>query len=153
MKYFRLFLWIIGLTVIFSCTTNNVANAQGMDFRILASGSYGGISTKSHQLVSDENTYKKISAELYKNVFPAPSLVYSPDKSYIFITFGQKNSGGLDYEITKVTSSGNKIQVYLKSLHKNVKSGEMNVTMAIANPYIIIEINKTQSKEVELIQE
>lgn len=123
-KVIHSILLFICILFIMNCHTvkQNTSINSCINFRIIESGAYGGFSYPFHMLVKNK-------------------------KDYIFITFGEKSSGGLEYSVQKVERKNQSIIVKLQTIREN---GTLLSTDAIATPYIIAEIEKTNSNNVYL---
>ncbi|MGM5629303.1 protease complex subunit PrcB family protein [Apibacter raozihei] len=120
------------------------------EYTIIDSGDYGDISEYSETVISDKSKYDALFTRLKQNQYPIEYPEFNPDKSYIFITFGKQNSGGLDFQLEKVEPKEGKIVV---TLHSKSFNGPTISTMAIALPYMVIEINKTLSTELLILKQ
>lgn len=152
MKLFNIAYFALLLSAIFLFADCQTVKKSGSDksyinFRIIESGAYGGISTPSHRFINNKQAFDSLFHELHKNIYPNPLMEYSPKKDYIFITFGEKSSGGLDYSISKIENSNHTLIVTLQRVQKQEPSFS---TDAIASPYIVAEIDKTHSNKVDL---
>ncbi|MDR3272702.1 MAG: protease complex subunit PrcB family protein [Flavobacteriaceae bacterium] len=124
-------------------TEKTIMENTAMDFKVLSSGAYGGIENIVNQLVNDEVEYNRLFSQVAARRFPVEYPEYQESKSYVFIAFGKKSSGGLNYETSNVEQNGENLVVTLKLKPKSRFS-----TMAIAFPYIVLEINKTVAKSL-----
>jgi len=140
------------LLTIASCSTpmaqnnlpeKNIMENTDIDFKVLSSGAYSGMEDAVQQLVNDETSYQQLFSKIMANRFPAKYLEYQDSKTYLFITFGKKSSGGLDYEVSKVEQNSGNLVVTLKRKPKSRFS-----TQAVACPYIVLEINKTDATKL-----
>lgn len=152
MKLFNIAYFALLLSAIFLFADCQTVKKSGSDksyinFRIIESGAYGGISTPMHQLINNKQDFDSLFYELHKDIFPTPLMEYSPKKDYIFITFGEKSSGGLDYSINKIEEINHVLIVTLQRIQKQEPSFS---TDAIATPYIVVETDKTNSNKVDL---
>lgn len=142
-------LLFICILFIMNCHTvkQNTSINSCINFRIIESGAYGGFSYPFHMLVKNKKDFDSLFTEFHKNVFPIVHRKYSPKKDYIFITFGEKSNGGLEYSVHKVERKNQSIIVKLQTIQEN---RTLLSTDAIATPYIIAEIVKTNSNNVYL---
>ncbi|WP_130733651.1 protease complex subunit PrcB family protein [Flavobacterium sp. J27] len=112
-------------------------------YDVMYSSEYGGNDTFGYFVIEDKNGYEKELIKLnLSNEIPLLEDDFFAKNTVLFLYLGQKNTGGYAIGVDKLEIlDNNKLIIYTKITHP--KKGE-NVTMAITNPFSIIQIPKSK---------
>lgn len=131
---------------LFSCSS--VKKLDTDEYLVLLSGQYGGSEKFSKAIIDNNNDLANEISNL-----PIDEADYSKflnidfkTKNVLLLHLGQKNTGGYSISIAKIEQKGELLTVYYKI--NSPKPGE-NVTMALTNPFIMVELPKTKEVEVK----
>lgn len=121
---------------IFSCGTRNKAaksaTYQTDLFSTLVSAEYFGRETETNLVIQTQADLKSLYQSVGKE--DAPMVDFSKSK-VIALFLGTKNTGGYSVLVDRVEEEQGKLVVY-----KKVTRPEGMATMAITNPFVIVEI-------------
>lgn len=143
MKKLLLTVLTLGL---FACSTTNKLGAN--DYTVLLSREYGGNETFSKAIIDNTNDFANEISNLSidESEYSKFLNIDFKTKNVLLLHLGQKNTGGYSIKINKIEQKGDFLTVYY-SVNKP-KPGE-NVTMALTNPFIMVELPKTKEVEVK----
>lgn len=111
----------------------------------LNTGVNGGFTTKTNQVITDEDELKKawkIAFKNYMKVGDAPEVDFNKNV-VLLVAMGEKNSGGYSIKVEKVVSSNLSTIV---SVVETVPGKNCNVTSALTYPYQFVQIEKPKTE-------
>lgn len=124
--------------LVFACNSmknsNQNKDSKSSLYTQLYSSAYQGRETESNVVVHNQDELNALFKSVNSNTFPKVDFTKN-QVAALFI--GTRNTGGYNVFIDRVEEDGNQILIY-KKIEK--PSGEM-VTMALTNPFIIVEIH------------
>lgn len=140
----RILLSGLAAVMLTSCSINVLNNATispGIAFEVLKQETYGGLETKSEQVITSQQQLNDLYKSLGWNNVPS---VDFKKNNVVALFMGQKSTGGYSISVRKVTVEGNAATVYIKT---TVSEGM--ATMALTAPYTIAIIPKTNEVFIE----
>jgi putative ABC transport system substrate-binding protein len=125
------------------------AEAEGADlaFKSIEKGEYCGHGERGDYVITNETDWKELWDRMHSTFSPKPPLPKIDfGKSMILAVFqGLRRSGGYSIEITKVIEGESVLKVFVRESHPPPGS---SVTMALTQPYHIIETQKVSKKVI-----
>lgn len=117
------------------------AESRELPFRSVDKGEYSGHAARKNYVITTIGGWERVWNETHQNRIPAPSppMVDFARKMVIAVFQGTRKSGGYAVEISRVTETEEALEVFVKETFP--PPGSM-VTLALTNPYHIIEIQK-----------
>lgn len=124
--------------LIFACHSmkNSVEKKESKStlYSILYSSSYQGRAEESNSVIQNQQDLKALFESVRKEEIPT---VDFSKNQVVALFLGTKTSGGYSISVDRVEENDTQIIIYKKI--ESPKPGE-NVTMALTNPFIILEI-------------
>lgn len=115
-------------------------------FKTVDKGYYCGIGQNKNIVIKDTQEWTNTWKDLLSNTnYQKSKNINFENKTIIAVFMGERNSGGYSIEIKNVVENGNQLIV---SYIENSPSADSMVTMALTQPFHVIEIDKTDKEIV-----
>jgi len=138
----KLLLIAIIFTLI-NCKSNQIASKKDL-YEILFQCNYGGECFNFYEIITTEKDFRKVLSE--------ETLIGKVKKddinthNFLFLSLGEKNTGGYGISVSNVEEQSDKIIVTIK---KTEPSPNSPVTTAITYPFCVVKINSKISIEIK----
>lgn len=116
------------------------------NFEVLYLSEYGGSGIEKTEVFQNADEFSEMwnaSINAVSGLTDVPQIDFSK-KMVVVKHFKSQNSGGASYKIQSVEQQGNKTEIYYQAIPPDGMS-----TMAITNPLMILEVNKTSDPKIE----
>jgi len=117
-------------------TTESKPTATNL-YTVLCSSEYQGREEESHLVVTNQNDLNNLYQSVGNTAMPKVDFTKN---QVVALFLGTKNTGGYSISIDRVEEEANQILVYKKV---KTPSGGM-VTLALTNPFVIVQIHSTK---------
>lgn len=144
---------ILTLLVLFSLVISyNGCSSMGSDekklpMEIVMDGTFTAIDDKRELLINDNEKFKELMNEHYKNLDQMPRIpvVDFTKNSIIAVFIGQKSNGGYLAAVDSITEGSSSLTVYVSEI---APGKDCIVTQSTTKPFTIVKIPKTDKKPV-----
>ena len=124
---------------------NNTQQEKKVEFTTISQGANSGHNDKKDYVITNEDEWKKLWAQVHANVEPKPELPKIDfEKETVLAVFkGQQSSGGNSISITDVMAKGDVCSAQVKEVSPD--PGGM-MSMGFSQPYHIVKVPKMEAK-------
>lgn len=126
-------------------TDNNTQQEKKVEFTTISQGANSGHNEKKDYVITNEDEWKKLWAQVHANVEPKPELpkVDFEKETVLAVFKGQQTSGGHSISITDVMKKGDVCSTQVKEVSPD--PGGM-MSMGFSQPYHIVKVPKMEAK-------
>lgn len=131
-------------TMAFSCSSQG-SEESVVPFEVIHSGANVGFEDKRQVLLTNNDDYQKLMAEVYKNFDQLPRIpeVDFTKNDVVAVFMGTRSSGGYGISVDKIIKRSDAVTVYINETTpgKNCMS-----TDALTQPYQLVKVPKLDQK-------
>lgn len=141
---------VLSLFTLTNCNNSKrviICTDENPSFKVLYNSEYGGTGTDEIFICENEESLGNAWNKIFINQFPKPELpnIDFNQKVLIIKNFQERRTGGFHAEVKSIQKENDDLFIMLDTTHPNADD---IVTMAITDPILIIEVEKTGFKNV-----